>query len=259
MRGLAAHDGNRADQDDGAAAANIRLPGTLAETNEPMSCPLRRNPARTCALELLDLRLCFGRDTRSLVGVDLQTANPGADRLRRPGPEHSRDSGHRRVLARIVGPHLGDHADSALTKLARYLLGRPMRQILPRNSASGYPGDSMCREHYNTVRLHGGIGYVTPTTDTQAGRRTSRGVLYITEYVWAPRGFAKRTSCPISAICGVSALPTECACNPRLPLGRIRRIVRIEAPKVRGERDSEQLCIVRFRRESLCPIPDTRS
>src|SRR5690606_26805758 len=41
----------------------------------------------------------------------------------RPDAEHLRDRGHRLILARIVGPHLGDHTDSALTKLARILTG----------------------------------------------------------------------------------------------------------------------------------------
>ncbi|SJN44924.1 hypothetical protein FM104_13695 [Microbacterium esteraromaticum] len=53
----------------------------------------------------------------------LDPANPGADRFGRSDPQHARDRGDRRVLARILGPHLGDHTDSALTKLARVFAG----------------------------------------------------------------------------------------------------------------------------------------
>src|SRR5690606_14919522 len=49
--------------------------------------------------------------------------DPGANRFRRPDAEHLRDRGHRLILARIIGPHLDDHTDSALTKLARILTG----------------------------------------------------------------------------------------------------------------------------------------
>ena len=81
-------------------------------------------------LQLLDLGLRVGRDTRPVAGIDLSPANPRPDRLRRTDTEHPRHRRHRGILARIIGPHLGDHTDSALTKQYQALLGTENVQIV---------------------------------------------------------------------------------------------------------------------------------
>ena len=58
-----------------------------------------------------------------MADIDLLPPNPGSDRFGRADAEHAGDRGDRGVLAGIVRPHLGDHADCALTKLARILVG----------------------------------------------------------------------------------------------------------------------------------------
>src|SRR5690606_38340519 len=80
--------------------------------------------------------------------------DPGADRFRRPDAEHLRDRGHRLILARIVGSHLGDHTDSALTKLARILTGTSHKTDPSKESClRTHRGESLgtFRQQYSTV------------------------------------------------------------------------------------------------------------
>src|SRR5690606_11793808 len=81
--------------------------------------------------------------------------DPGADRFRRPDAEHLRDRGHRLILARIVGPHLGDHTDSALTKLARILTGTSHKTDPSKESClRTHRGESIVAVQSNLVSLY---------------------------------------------------------------------------------------------------------
>ena len=74
-------------------------------------------------LEKFDLRLRIRGHTRARTGIHLEAANLGSDRLRGADTEHPGDRNRRRMLTRVIRPHLSDHTDSALTKLARIPAG----------------------------------------------------------------------------------------------------------------------------------------